>query len=168
MFVGYCNIKPIYTNACGAAIVKPTPTKALPNTLPGTRPDTLPGALRKIGPGHLRLPSPFPAIRPRNAASVMTKMALEAVGWNYKLARRSRITDGSSPHLVDYRHISTIGCHVYACRPTVMVPASAKACGEAGFTSISRMARSRRRPRRGWSSDRSRGTRFQSFATGTG
>ena len=108
MFVGYCNIKPIYTNACGAAIVKPAPTKALPNTLPGTRPDTLPRALRKIGPGHLRLPSPFPAIRPRNAASVMTKMASEAVLGNLKLARRSRVTNGSSPHLVDYRHISTI------------------------------------------------------------
>jgi hypothetical protein len=162
MFVGYCNIKSIYTNACGAAIVKPTPTKALPNTLPGTRPDTLPRALRKIGPGHLRLPSPFPAIRPRNAASVMTKMALEAVLGNLKLARRSRVTNGSSPHLVDYRQISTIGCHVYACRPTVMVPASAKACGEAGFTSISRMARSCCWPGRCCS----RGTRFHTFATG--
>ncbi|HEY3168977.1 MAG TPA: hypothetical protein VGK57_17215 [Candidatus Binatia bacterium] len=56
----------------------------------------------------------------------MTDVSAYTQGWNFYLAGRSRVTVASSALLVDYREISTIGCHVYACGIAVMIPASAE------------------------------------------
>src|SRR6266404_7340136 len=85
-----------HADACWFAIMIPP----FANTL-------LPGSGTGIRSALIWFPRPSSAIRPLNAASIVTKMASEAVLGNIKLARRSRVTDGSSPRLVDYRQIPT-------------------------------------------------------------
>jgi len=141
-----------HAEACWFTIMVPPVTNAL-----------LPGSGTRIRSALIWFPRPSSAIRPLNAASIVTKMASEAVVGNLKVARRSRVTGGSSPHIVDYCHISTIGCHVYACRFVTIIPASAEAGSEASLT----RRRSRGAGRCCWPGRCcSRETRFHTFATG--